>query len=77
MTRYGTNHFSSRDSAIRYYMRQGAETRADATAAVDAKLRDGEIAIGRPDCPDGCEVRLDPVEGRYWIQELPRSQSKE
>lgn len=75
MTRYGTANFSSHDSAVRYYASQlgPLTTRREAAEAVDSKTELGEIAIGRPDCPDGCEVVLDPVEGRYFIQELPRA----
>lgn len=69
MTRYGTSHFTSIDSAIRYYASQGS-ARAEAAAAVGDKLRRGEIHIGRPDPPAGHTTKIDPVEGRYFIESI-------
>jgi len=62
--RYGTNHFLNADAAVAYYADQGIP-------AIDVarKLKDGEIAIGKPDAKPGQRVSLIPGEGRYQIEE--------
>jgi len=65
---YGTSHFVSRGAAIRYYRDYGYD---DTAAAVDRKIREGEIHIGKPALKPG--QRLTTVDGgkRYAISENP------
>jgi len=64
VTRWGTAHFQSGSAAVRYYARQGISAHG-----VDEKLKAGEIFYGRPTVKDGQTLTLDPVEGRYFIEE--------
>jgi hypothetical protein len=65
-TTYGTSHFTSRSAAVRYYKGYGYD---DVKAAVAAKIKDGEIHIGKPPLKAG--QRLTTVDGgkRYAITE--------
>lgn len=69
MTRTGTNHFTSFDSAVRYFNGQDRSlTRAQCKQWVEEKLRGKEIVIGPPGCDPGAQrLSIDPVEGRYFI----------
>ena len=60
---YGTSHFVSEPAAQRYFAEYG-----NSRAEVTRKIRDGEIHIGRPECPKNGEIRLDLREGRYIIR---------
>jgi len=61
----GTAHFRSVHDAVEYYRPYGYE---DVKYAVECKLRDGEIHIGRPSVKPGESLRIDE-DGRYWIKE--------
>lgn len=67
--RIGTSHFTSRDSAVRYYAGQRSLTRAEAAIEVQLKLQDGEIQIGPPNLKPRERYVIDPVEGRYFVFE--------
>lgn len=75
MLRYGTAHFADRLAAVAYYRGQGFASREAAFAAVNSKHAAGEIAFGAPPCPAGGRVYLDPVEGRYWVEEPEAGQT--
>lgn len=60
MTRYGTAHFHSLQSANKYYASQGFSA-----AYVQAKITKGEIFIGPPNVYGGAKLSLD--DGRYWV----------
>jgi hypothetical protein len=64
--RWGTSHFESRVAAIRYYRPYGYD---DVGAAVDRKLAEGEIHIGKPETKPGQRVWLDTKEGRYFMED--------
>lgn len=70
--RYGTSHFASVDSAVRYYAGQEHCSRKDALKLVDQKLMAREISIGRPPEREGWRHSIDPVEGRYFMVEDKR-----
>ena len=62
-TRYGTHYFVSRAAAVKYYKSQESDA-----AEVSRKIKDGEIAIGRPELPTGCRLLTDE-DGRLHIEE--------
>lgn len=61
MMRIGTNHFVSRETAVRYYK----TTRRD----ILEKIRAGEIKIGRPTEKPGQRVLIIDGGLRYAIEE--------
>jgi hypothetical protein len=63
--RIGTNHFLSRDAAVRYYF---AQYGADAHIVVAQKLLDGEIHIGRPTTKTGEHAYLIDGATRWAIE---------
>lgn len=63
--RVGTNHFVSRESAVRYYRDAYAN---NAEQAVQDKLAAGEIVIGKPLVGPGNTLFVIPGEGRYGIE---------
>ena len=63
----GTSHFRSRSAAVRYYARQGENA-----AAVDRKLKAGEIHLGKPPLERGDTLSLIKDEGRYQIERRER-----
>ena len=70
MLRTGTNHFTSLDSAVRYYHTYDTDlTRAQCVAWVKQKIEDGEICIGPPELAVNERYQIDPVEGRYFVIE--------
>lgn len=70
--RIGTAHFETAGAAYRYYRKQDSTfTMADAMA----KIKAGEIAIGRPDIPTGTELGCDD-DGRYFIDELSKAERR-
>lgn len=63
--RYGTSHFRDKRAALRYYRAYGNDS-----AEVERKLAEGEIFLGPPtNTPAGSRVRIDPAEGRYFIED--------
>lgn len=68
-TRFGTSYFITKSAAIRYYRPYGYD---DPKAAVERKLREGEIHIGRPPLKAGQRAQIISGEGRYEIVENPR-----
>jgi hypothetical protein len=64
--RWGTSHFVSYEDAMRYYSGYGY---SNTQRAVDRKLSEGEIHIGRPATKAGEKITLDKGEGRYFIEE--------
>ena len=69
-TRWGTSHFVSYEKAVAYYSGYNNTQRA-----VDRKLLEGEIHIGRPAAKPGEKIVLDKAEGRYWIEEAQPEQN--
>jgi hypothetical protein len=63
MTIYGTHYFVSKAAAVKYYEIYGSDA-----AEVERMIRDGEIAIGRPEVPNGCRLLKDE-DGRFHIEE--------
>lgn len=61
-TIYGTHYFVSRAAAVKYYKSQESDA-----VEVDRKIKDGEIAIGRPEVPPGCRLLTDE-DGRLHIE---------
>jgi hypothetical protein len=59
----GTSHFVSRKAAIRYYRDYHYP---NTEAAVDRKLADGEISLGKPETKPDEDLFV--REGRYHIQ---------
>ena len=55
MTTYGTSHFLSRTAAMRYYSAYGYDNLG---AAVDRKIAEGEISIGKPLVKAGERLKL-------------------
>lgn len=73
MLRIGTNHFTSLDSAVRYYHTcYPGLTRTQCVEWVKQKLKDGEVCIGPPELKENERHQIDPVEGRYFILEERR-----
>lgn len=67
MTIWGTSHFVSRFDAINYYCTQCSITFAQAERAVDTKIREGSIHIGKPVLAPG-EILMHLDDGkRYGI----------
>ncbi len=66
MATYGTAHFVSRAAAIAYYREYGYD---DVAHAVDAKIAEGEIFIGRPRVFAGQTVSLIDNGRRYAISD--------
>ena len=62
---YGTSHFASKLDAYVYYKPYGYD---DVRTAVDRKLAEGEIHIGKPEAKPGERVLLNVQEGRYFIE---------
>lgn len=60
----GTNHFTSKSAADKYYYFQGF-----LPADVTRKITNGEIKIGPPQIKDGQKLLIDKNEGRYFIQD--------
>lgn len=65
-TVWGTSHFVSRSAAMRYYKDYGYD---DVKSAVDSKIRDGEIHIGKPSLKAGQSLKLIDGGKRYAILE--------
>lgn len=65
MTINGTNHFTSRQAAIRYYKSQGWLCVEE---AVDQKLEDGSIEIGLPKLKPGEKWRVVDNGTRFAIE---------
>ena len=63
----GTCHFVSRIHAVRYYHPQ-YNSLADAVNAVNTKLAEKSIVIGKPAEKPNQKIRLDN-EGRYFIEQ--------
>lgn len=64
----GTPYFISRFAAIQYYKPYNYE---DTAAAVDRKIKEGDIHIGKPSSDIyglGGRVVLNRTEGRYFIE---------
>ena len=66
----GTSHFESETAAVKYYTPYEDSVK-DARAAVETKLKEGEIHIGKPALKEGEKLVLNKEEGRYFIQEAP------
>jgi len=66
MTTYGTSYFVSVDAAIRYY--KDTEGRS-AAHAVDRKIREGQIHIGKPTLKAGQTLLVIDGGTRYAISE--------
>lgn len=61
----GTSYFVSKEAAVKYYKGQDYD---DAEVAVEQKLKDGEIHIGKPELKDGETLKVNKEEGRYFIE---------
>lgn len=59
----GTNCFITRKSAVLYYRNYG-----DNSKAVDQKIKEKEIIIGKPALKAGEKLITDMNEGRYFIE---------
>jgi hypothetical protein len=59
--RIGTSYFIDRQSAIKYYKEYHYQNTEE---AVDRKLKDGEIHIGKPEIQDTEYLKVNE-EGRY------------
>lgn len=66
MTKYGTSYFPTRGNAIRYY--RAYEN--DPAAAVERKLKAGEIHIGKPPTKPGDVLTIEDC--RYHVTEGPQ-----
>ncbi len=64
-TTYGTSHFVSREMAVRYY----ADYEQNPLAAVEYKLQEGSIHIGKPEVKPGQELSVIDNGARYAITE--------
>lgn len=65
---YGTCYFVNRPMAVRYY-RETEQSLKDAVAAVDRKIAEGQIHIGRPPLKDGDTLMVIDGGARYAIHE--------
>lgn len=65
MTINGTNHFTSKQAAVRYYASQGCW---NAKEAVDEKLKEGSIEIGMPKLKPGEKWRVVDNGTRFAIE---------
>ena len=63
--RVGTAYFRSLYDAYKYY---SSYEYPSCKKAVDYKIDQGEIHIGKPDVPEGAKLLLDRNEGRYIIE---------
>lgn len=61
---YGTSHFESYSAALKYYKPYGYDN-----LAINRKISEGEIHIGKPQSKPGEKVLLNHSEGRYFIEE--------
>ncbi len=64
-TTWGTAHFPSTNAALRYY--QTCIDESYKACHIVAKIKAGEIFIGRPKVDAGFTVILHPDEERYYI----------
>ncbi len=65
MTRYGTNCFTTKAAAVRYYRNSGFDC---PEYTVEDKLMNGEIRIGKPlTTKTGDELVV--IDGRYHVEE--------
>lgn len=64
-TRFGTPYFESYAAALRYYEPYHY---ADNKTAVDYKLKNSEIYIGKPTVKTGEKLLIDKSERRYIIE---------
>ena len=62
-TKWGTSHFISYTSARNYYSKQG-----ESREAVDRKIEEKLITIGKPDLKPGERLIVNFEEGRYFIE---------
>ncbi len=63
----GTAYFPTVHSAIKYYKGYGYDNTA---RAVNRKIKEKEIFIGKPAAKSGQRIYLHPSEGRYFIEEI-------
>jgi hypothetical protein len=63
---WGTSYFASKGAAIRYYKPYGYDKEA-----VESKIRQGEIHIGRPPVKPGQTLKLIDGATRFAIVENP------
>ena len=66
---YGTSHFVNRAFAVKYY-REYEQTLTDAVAAVDRKIAEGAIHIGKPALKAGETLSVIDDGTRYAITEV-------
>ncbi len=64
---YGTSYFTSKSAAVRYYR---AYEGAGAAAAVDRKLAEGSIHIGKPNLKANESLTIIDNGTRYAITEV-------
>lgn len=67
---YGTSYFVSHAAAVRYYR---ATEGKDARSAVERKLAEGQIHIGKPELKPGEALTVVDNGTRYAIKEAERS----
>jgi hypothetical protein len=67
-TRYGTSHFVSLTHAAHYYQSQGYGDWSESYSAAAEKLRDGEIAVGKPTLQRGERLLVIDNGTRYAIE---------
>lgn len=68
---YGTSYFTSKSAAVRYYKDYEGSIE-DAKHAVEVKLREGSIHIGKPSLKPGERLGLTDGGKRYTITEAPK-----
>ena len=66
---YGTSHFRSIFDARNYYKGYGYGDYQETRKAVQYKLDNGEIHIGKPELKEGQKLLLNAKEGRYFIED--------
>lgn len=72
--RTGTAYFVSRAAAVRYYRPYDRPaTLTEGVAAVDRRIAEGLIHIGRPDRPLGHRLVLIDDSTRYGVEEIPNN----
>lgn len=67
MYKIGTRYFISKEKAVNYYMLQGYGI-TTAKKYVEKLIAEYSIYIGQPDTAEHETLKLNPSEGRYYIE---------